>query len=334
MKKNILAFAAVLMALTGCLKDEIYVDPNPTPGPEPGPVVEDVNVFINEISCGDKLFEVYNAGNKEVDITGYVFTKDGKDTWTVPASKGKIAAGGFVVYKAKQADPEDGAPFGLSGTKGFDLLLCDAEGKEIDHIDNLTNIVTVEDTETYGRKTDGAAEWVLFSAGTMGASNVGGTIKGGSDPEPVKEAKVVLNELDGGNKFIELFNAGNADADISGWQMLKDGEGAKWIGPQGMVIKAGEYKVFDCVKKSEAYETDFGAGLSAGKNVQIILTDKDGNEIDRFERGNEIGGWGNIELPSQEYSFSRVPNGTGPFVYAASTKGAANGEKVGDIEQQ
>lgn len=331
MKKAILTFAVIAMAFSSCVKDELYVNPNPKPEQEPSG--EEVKVYINEISCGDKFFEVYNAGTKEVDITGYVFTKDNKDTWTVPASKGKIAAGGFVVYKAKQTDAEEGAPFGLSGTKGFDLLLADKEGNEIDHIDNLTNVVAVEDTETYGRRTDGGAEWVLFSTGSIGESNSKGVIKGGA-PEPEPEAKVVLNELDGNNKFIEIYNAGNADADMTGWQMLKDGEGAKWIGPEGFTLKAGQYFAFECVKKSENYATDFGAGFSAGKNVQLILVDKDGNEIDRFERGNETGGWGNIELPSQEYSFSRVPDGTGPFVYAVSTKGAANAEKAGDIEQE
>ena len=345
MKKYFLALAVLSFALCGCVKDEVYVDPNPqkedpapqpdptpdpTPDPDPDPTPGTITVYINEISTGDKLFEIYNAGSSEADITGYVFTKDGKDTWTVPESKGKIPAGGFVVYKAKQSDAEEGASFGLSGTKGFKLELADKDGNLVDAVDNLTEVTTIEDNETYGRDVDGTGEWVVFSVGTMGASNAGGTIKG-NDPQAI----VVLNELDGNNKFIELYNAGDADADLSGWKMFKDGEdAAKWIGPEGWIIKAGEFRVLDCVKKSENYQTDFGAGFSAGKNVQIILVDKDGNEVDRFERGTDTGGWGNIELPSKEESFSRVPDGTGPFVYAASTKGAANGAKVADIEQE
>lgn len=330
MKKYIFALAALSFAVCGCLKDEPYgpVD-NPVPGPEP---TASAKVYINEISTGDKLFEIYNADSKEADITGYVFTKDGSDTWTVPAALGKIPAGGFVVYKAKQADANEGASFGLSGTKGFKLELADKNGNPVDAVDNLTNLTTVEDSETYGRATDGTGAWVVFTTGTIGASNAGGVIKGG---EPAPAAKVVLNELDGNNKFIELYNAGNADADLSGWQMFKDGEtDAKWIGPDKFILKAGEFFALNCVKKSTEYATDFGAGFSAAKNVQIILLDKDGKEVDRFERGTETGGWGNIELPSKEESFSRVPDGTGPFVYAASTKGAKNGTKVADIEQQ
>lgn len=331
MKKYIIAFAAITLSLTGCLKDLPY-NTDPAPGPDITPTVTPAAVFINEISTGDKLFEIYNSETKEVDITGYTFVKDSKDSWTVPASLGKIPAGGFVVYKAKQTDPAEGAPFGLSGTKGFHLQLflnADLETL-VDEIDNLTSVTTVEDSETFGRLTDGASTWTVFTTGTMGAANAGGTPKG----DVVPQGKVVLNELDGNNKFIELFNCGDADVDMAGWQMFKDGEAdAKWIGPEGFVLKAGEYKALDCVKKSTAYATDFGAGFSAAKNVQIILLDAEGNEIDRFERGVADHGWGVDALPSQEYSFSRVPDGTGPFVYAESTKGAANGEKKGDIEQ-
>ena len=135
-------------------------------------------VFINEISTGDKKIEIYNPGTEAVDIAGYVFTKDSKDKWTVPAGMGNIAAGGFVVYTAKQSDEANGPTFGISGTKGFDLALAASDGTAIDHIDNLSSITTIEDSETFGRKTDGADEWVLFSAGTIGASNAGGTVKG------------------------------------------------------------------------------------------------------------------------------------------------------------
>ena len=50
----------------------------------------------------------------------------------------------------------------------------------VDMIDNskgLETFKTVEDSETLGRKTDGADEWVLFSAGSIGESNSKGTIK-------------------------------------------------------------------------------------------------------------------------------------------------------------
>ena len=140
--------------------------------------VEIANVKFNEVDCQNKKIEIYNAGSKAVDIAGYVLTKDDKDQWTVPAGMGAIPAGGFVVYTAKSATDAEGPTFGVSGTKGFDLKIAAPDGTAVDHVDNLTSIVTVEDGETYGRKTDGAAEWVIFSKGTIGASNAGGTVKG------------------------------------------------------------------------------------------------------------------------------------------------------------
>ncbi len=92
------------LALAGCVKDEPYVNPNPTPDPGPVDPVVTKTVFINEVNCGTKEFEIYNATNKAVDIAGYTFTKDDKDPWTVPAGKGNIPAKGFLVFTAKNAD--------------------------------------------------------------------------------------------------------------------------------------------------------------------------------------------------------------------------------------
>ena len=145
------------------------------------PVVE-IKLYVNEVSCGNKQFEIYNASSKDVDIAGYCFTKDDKDPWVVPAGKGNIPAKGFIVYTAKNPDANEGPSFGLSGTKGFKLCMYDSESLEnlVDMIDNskgLDTFMTVEDSETIGRKKDGDAEIVIFSEGTIGSSNNNGTIK-------------------------------------------------------------------------------------------------------------------------------------------------------------
>lgn len=38
-------------------------------------------------------------------------------------------------------------------------------------------IPALDDDETYGRRTDGAAEWTVFGTSTRGASNAGGTVR-------------------------------------------------------------------------------------------------------------------------------------------------------------
>lgn len=154
------------------------------------------------------------------------------------------------------------------------------------------------------------------------------------DPEPEYETKVVLNELCGNKpKFIELYNAGEGKADISGWTMIKNNEELVWTAPQGTVIPVGGYLVLLADQTDPA--VGFDAGFSANKEVKIELKDTDGKVADSFLRGADKTPMDEVPLPENEdASFSRVPDGTGDFVYAAPTKGTANGEKTGDIEQE
>ena len=177
MKKILFALPLLAMAFAGCVKDLPYESSDPGPGPGPDPVVTNV-IFINEVNCGTKEFEIYNASDAAVDIAGYTFTKDDKDPWTVPAGKGDIPAKGFRVYVAKNADPNEGPSFGLSGTKGFKLCLYKSddtsEANLVDMIDNSATVEgfkTVDDGKSLGRKTDGDDEWILFDTPTLGSTN-------------------------------------------------------------------------------------------------------------------------------------------------------------------
>lgn len=281
----------------------------------------EVKVFINEISCGDKKIEIFNAGESDVDIAGYVFTKDGSDTWEVPAGMGNIPTGGFVVYTAKQSDPANGPTFGISGTKGFDLVLANADGEEMDHIDNKTAVTVVEDSETYGRKTDGADEWVLFSEGTIGASNAGGTVK--AEPQGV----IILNELNGNDKFIELYNCGEAAIDLTGYRIQKDGTDV-WTGSQK--VEAGAFLLLyseDVVVEGGAQEgydeaLVFHSGLSAKKNVKVEILDAEGASVEAF----------NLTAIAKTAPASYSKNADGKWYHAEATPGAANAEGTELVE--
>lgn len=154
------------------------------------------------------------------------------------------------------------------------------------------------------------------------------------DPEPVYETKVVLNELCGNRpKFIELYNAGEGDADISSWKLIKNNEEDVWTAPEGTVIPVGGYLVLLADQTDPAQ--GFDAGFSAKKEVKIQLLNADGEVEDTFLRGVDATPMVETALPeNEEASFSRVPNGTGEFAYAVPTQGAANGEKTGDIEHE
>lgn len=336
MKKIFLFAPVMLLALAGCVKDLPYSGTEPGPDPDPTPSGTQT-LFINEVNCGTKEFEIYNSASEAVDIAGYTFTKDDGDPWTVPAGKGNIPAKGFIVYVAKNADPGEGPAFGLSGTKGFKLCLYDTKDKLVDMIDNSANVdgfQTVDDGWSLSRETDGAANWVLVEGGTMGRSNGTAPDQPSEDPDD-DEVVVVLNEISGTDKYIELYNAGKTSVTLEGWVIEKD-EKAVWTGVSA-TIAAGEYVVLYSDSLTEGLPEDeeyiFSGGISGKKSVSVVLKNAAGEAVSSFVRGEKGDKWGNQELPEEKkLSFSRVPNGTGDWAYAEPTPSAANGENAGDIE--
>ena len=178
-----------------------------------------------------------------------------------------------------------------------------------------------------------------------------GNTPGGNE---TKVTGVVLNELSGADKFIELYNTTDKEISLEGLCLVKydsskdGGKSTTWTGAKGMTIAAKGYVVLESSDLSDpaedgdpnyAYESAnhvFKGGLSGKKNVKIELQNAAGDVLNTFVRGEEGAGWnqvGNFNN-DKEHTFSRVPDGTGEFVYADPTKGAANGAKVADIEQE
>jgi hypothetical protein len=143
-------------------------------------VAPPIMVYVNECDPNAKSMELYNDMTTEVDLAGWKLRKDGstadKDNWTIPAGT-KIAAKGYLVIQ-QDAAGITGFTFGMSGTKGFSYHLFDADGGTRDLLDNLTGTIIKAGAtpNTIGRKTNGASELVLFTTGSMGASNATGTI--------------------------------------------------------------------------------------------------------------------------------------------------------------
>ena len=177
-----------------------------------------------------------------------------------------------------------------------------------------------------------------------------GTGNGGNE---TKVTGVVLNELSGADKFIELYNTTDKEISLEGLALVKydaskdGGKSTTWTGKAGMKIAAKGYVVLessDLADEAEggdpnyAYESAdhvFKGGLSGKKNLKIELVDAQANVLDVYARGEEGAGWNQVSgfNNDKKHTFSRVPDGTGEWAYADPTKGAANGAKVADIEQ-
>jgi len=290
----------------------------------------DPQLYINEVDCTAKTIELYNPGTEVVDLSGWLLSKD-EHSWAFPLGS-SIPAGGYFVVNCNQSDCSTGPMFGLSGSKGFDLKL--SNGGVVDHVDNLSSVTAIATGETYGRRTDGAGEWVVFSSGTIyngttcDGDNSKGTVKGEA---PVVTSNVVLNEVDGNIKFIELFNRGTEPVSLDGWTLSKN-DGDVWTGTASNVIAAGSYLV---VYSSKCGSIPLGApvfsgGISSKQTLKVTLKLANGSVTDTFTRGSAP--WGET-ISTCSDSFGRTPDGTGSWNLITATPGTANGSSKGAIPQ-
>ena len=178
-----------------------------------------------------------------------------------------------------------------------------------------------------------------------------GTGNGGNE---TKVTGIVLNELSGADKFIELYNTTDKELSLEGVYLVKydsskdGGKSTTWTGAAGMKIAAKGYVVLESSDLSDpaedgdenyAYESAnhvFKGGLSGKKNVFIELYSAADEKLSEFKRGEEGAGWNQVSgfNNDKKHSFSRVPNGTGDWAYADPTKGTENGAKVADLEHE
>ena len=196
----------------------------------------------------------------------------------------------------------------------------------------------------------------IFVLAVLAASVFCACEKSGNDStEQTSELEgLVLNELSAKAKYIELYNNTDAELSLEGVYLVKydsskeGGSSVTWKGKAGMTIAAKGYVVLESSDLSDPaeegdpayeYESDnhiFKGGLSGKKNVFIELYDAEDIKLSDFKRGDEGAGWNQVSNfeNNKSNTFSRVPNGTGKWAYAAPTKGSENGEKTGDIEQE
>lgn len=197
-----------------------------------------------------------------------------------------------------------------------------------------------------------AAAFALTACEKNGGPQVDGSGDGGNKPAGAASG-LVLNELSGAAKYIELYNNTDAEISLEGVYLVKydsskdGGKSTTWTGAKDMKIAAKGYVVLESSDLADpaedgdpnyVYESAnhvFRGGLSGKKNVFIELYSAADEKLSAFQRGEEGSGWNQVEgfNNDKKHSFSRVPDGTGEFVYADPTKGAKNGAKVADIEQ-
>lgn len=123
--------------------------------------------------------------------------------------------------------------------------------------------------------------------------------------------------------WIELQNTGKKTVDLGGWFLSDSGKDPlKWSFPAGTKLKAGAFLTVFCTGE-EDHEKGSGNVFYSGFAIssageKIILTDPDGNEIDR------------VELPMQYgcVSYGRAAGGEEYGYFENATRGKKNEAKV------
>ncbi|WP_265594624.1 lamin tail domain-containing protein [Haloferula sp. BvORR071] len=121
--------------------------------------------------------------------------------------------------------------------------------------------------------------------------------------------------------WVELENPSAGQIDISGMSLSTDlGNPRAWVMPAGTTLGAGGHLVLGCDPSLPASAANTGFHLNrAGGAIYLFHAPSIGGGLrDSVTFGNQLA----------DLSIGRVPDGTGPFVLATPTRGAANAAAV------
>lgn len=234
---------------------------------------------------------------------------------TVTALKGLASVTLFYTVNA-------GSPLSVVMVAGASNIYTGSIPKQVD----LANVVFYVGAKTNGGIENKSAERT-YKVGAI----------------PPNYTAIVLNEIDGNTKYVELFNNSAAPVNISGMMIIKNGVSLKnadgtpnWAVPLGTILPANGYGIIKCSGYTATADPaaitvgTVGDGMSAKQTLLLELTKPDGSVISTFTRG--VAPWGTtISAIAVTDSYSRVPNGSATWKLALQTPGKINGTSTGDI---
>jgi hypothetical protein len=325
--------------------------------------INEVMVDPDGADTGYEWVELVNTGAAEVDVSGWAiewYKSDmGSPGSVVLPSDTTIAAGGFLlVGDAMVPDTDVSVELDMGqGTHGDALWLVDCGGDFADGMaygdDNADEVedepghvaITIAAKPGSGRTLarfpdgddtdDSAADFCLCEVenATPGAANEDccGIIP--PDGDPAEDVMIVVNEFlanpdgdDSGHEWIELYNAGPNDANLTGWvirwykgdptsaagTLTIPDDPAPIVSGGGFLLIGGEFVVDadvvgtldfgqgtngDAVHLSDGFDT-FEDGVVYGDNNDELMED---------EPGQLAASW--AAKPSNDESLARIPDG-------------------------
>ncbi len=340
------------------------VDTGDTGDTGTSPTCEDPGVVVNELlpdpagsDTNMEWVELYNRGTAAADLSGWAleFGTASFGTSVLLPEGTTLAPGDFLLVGESGvagADVVVDLNLGNAGSSGDGLRLVDCAGVTVDTVvygpDNSDNFVddsgsiatsvapTPGGGETICRKPDGedtdacAVDFEVCTASPDATNGGGGG--GGEDPVCVDQLSIRINELmpspegsDDDAEWIELFNRGETDVDLSGWALQwgtsSFGSTDRYDLPEGTILLAGDYLLLGgpLVADADLVVTGLDMGNAGSSGDALRLIDCAGEPVDTVIYGpNNTDGWvddlGAIATsvapePGDGLSLGRLPNG-------------------------
>lgn len=144
---------------------------------------------------------------------------------------------------------------------------------------------------------------------------------------------LVLNEINGVQKFIEIYNKGTEAIDLKGVSVERNEGQSAYTQETSLMLPAGGFAVVKANSFAPVPEPpvsalilgELGSGLSAAQALRVTLKEPGGNIIDSFVRRIGDDAWGATAGYDNVGAYTRYPNGTGGwFAYPTGSCGATN----------
>ncbi len=302
------------------------------------------NLFINEFMASndtavadengefDDWIEIYNAGSESVDIGGMYISDAISDLtlWQIPntaSDSTTIPAGGFLVLWADK-QPEQGVlhvNIKLS-SGGEDIALTASDGTTI--INSYTYSAQTTDF-SWGRMPDGSDDWqsfvkhpVIGYTASPGRSNV--TIR--INELLAKNNSINQDEFGNYGDWIELYNFGENDVDLTGMHMTDIVDNTTLYTFNPAVVPAGDYLLVWCdgtkedlITNPDTLHANFKLG-AGGESIKLSLNEY--TIIDSVTFGSQ----------TADISYGRYPEGTDSWItFSIPTPGETNTYEEGPI---
>ena len=251
--------------------------------------VANATVLINEFvvtPTSEEMIELCNTSSETIEVGGWTVEWSSGST-TINAGE-SIPAGGYLVL-------DDGNTGDISlSNSGTVLTIKDANGTVIDRVgygskggapkpEYRFSTARTDDCRSSG---DDAADFNIDPTPTRGSAN-------DVPASALGTGGVVINEIDArsGEAFIELYNTGSTELNISGWHLSVDDT---YDMPDNSFIPAHGFWVLE--------ENDFPTYFYMGENGDnVYLFNRERERVDQV-------GW---DSAASAGSWNRMPDGKG-----------------------